>query len=619
VSDHQITLIHLDEPLRWEAIYALQQRDARGGRIDPVSTRTALRIMAKYPSFATLTEAELDGLVRRSLDANVTIHIVEFARVLRNAHDEFTGCSPSDRLVWDLVDVGICPDPALKGGARRRRGVNFGEIAQPWFRHLTMAMAREQTRAYQVNELQKVAVLASRVLDERSDRGMDMSQLGHNDADAIAKAIRDSKTGQGQPFSSQYRRQVYRRFFRMVDFGRRQGLLEDLPMSFMRDRSHVIPHDPIEDEFGKSIPIHVQRQLDARVDEIGRHVTHPGLTSDQRHQMFLTIYMLLRDTGRRSLEVASLKTNYLTRDANGPILIYDNHKAGRYGRRLPIVQSTADVIADWLKTRTTLNIHEASREYLFPGTTAHQNHVTSTKIAAVLRDWVDRLDQLDSNEVDKHGNPLPFDRHLVHARAFRHTYAQRHADTGTPVDVLRVLMDHRSVQTTGLYYVITADRKREAIQKVGEYTIDRNGVPTPLTQSTRYQMRSVAVPFGNCIEPSNVKAGGQACPIRFQCAGCGFYRPDPSFIPAIEEHLNSLRADRETAQAMEAATFVIDNLNAQIVAFKHVLRIMRQRLESLDPAERDRIEDGAAALRKVRAGGALPLTVVNRSEEQHSG
>ena len=175
ISSH---LIHLDEPLRWEALYALQQRDARGGRIDPVSTRTALRIMAKYPSFATLTEAELDGLVRRSLDANVTIHIVEFARVLRNAHDEMTGRSPSDRLVWDLVDVGICPDPALKGGARRRRGVDFGEIAQPWLRDLTMAMAREQTRAYQVNELQKVAVLASRVLDERSDRGMDMAQLG---------------------------------------------------------------------------------------------------------------------------------------------------------------------------------------------------------------------------------------------------------------------------------------------------------------------------------------------------------------------------------------------------------------------------------------------------------
>jgi hypothetical protein len=181
--------------------------------------------------------------------------------------------------------------------------------------------------------------------------------------------------------------------------------------------------------------------------------------------------------------------------------------------------------------------------------------------------------------------------------------------------VLRVLMDHKSVQTTGLYYVITADRKREAVQKIGEYTIDRDGAAAPLTQSTRYQMRSVAVPFGNCIEPSNVKAGGQACPIRFQCAGCGFYRPDPSYIPAIEEHINSLRADREIAQAANAAGFVIDNFNAQITAFDHVLDTMRQQLESLDTAERGRVEDAAAILRKARA--TLPLTVISRPEVRH--
>jgi hypothetical protein len=131
-------------------------------------------------------------------------------------------------------------------------------------------------------------------------------------------------------------------------------------------------------------------------------------------------------------------------------------------------------------------------------------------------------------------------------------------------------------------------------------------------------MRSVAVPFGNCIEPSNVKAGGQACPIRFQCAGCGFYRPDPSYIPAIEEHINSLRADRETAQALNAAGFVIDNLNAQIAAFNQALNTMRQRLESLEPAERDRVEDAAATLRKARAGTALPLTVIHRQNRDNA-
>ena len=57
-------------------------------------------------------------------------------------------------------------------------------------------------------------------------------------------------------------------------------------------------------------------------------------------------------------------------------------------------------------------------------------------------------------------------------------------------------MDHKSIRTTACYYTITADRKRKAIQTVGEYVTDRHGKAAPLTQSARYQVQSVAVPFG---------------------------------------------------------------------------------------------------------------------------
>lgn len=227
---------------------------------------------------------------------------------------------------------------------------------------------------------------------------------------------------------------------------------------------------------------------------------------------------------------------------------------------------------------------------------------------------MDGLERLDSTELDLHGGPVPFDRLLVFPYAFRHSYAQRHADSGTPVDVLRELIDHQSIKTTVGYYTSSAKRKREAIETVGNYTIDRHGAEAPLTNSARYQMRSVAVPFGNCIEPTNVKAGGHSCPIRFQCAGCGFYRPDPSYIPAIEEHLNSLRADRETAQALDSAPLVVDNLTAQVEAFQRVLKTMRGNLFHLDADERNRLEDAAATLRKARAATALPLTVIRHVE-----
>ena len=62
------------------------------------------------------------------------------------------------------------------------------------------------------------------------------------------------------------------------------------------------------------------------------------------------------------------------------------------------------------------------------------------------------------------------------------------------------------------------------------------------------------MPSGNCTEPAHVKADGGACPIRFQCAGCGFCRPGPSYLPALEQHIAGRRAGREPAQAIGAET-----------------------------------------------------------------
>ncbi|MEU9473819.1 hypothetical protein AB0D78_46325 [Streptomyces avermitilis] len=65
-------------------------------------------------------------------------------------------------------------------------------------------------------------------------------------------------------------------------------------------------------------------------------------------------------------------------------------------------------------------------------------------LANAMREWVAAIPVLLSDELDEHGNRLPFDRSLIFPYAFRHAYAQRHADAGVPVDVLKELTDHRS-------------------------------------------------------------------------------------------------------------------------------------------------------------------------------
>lgn len=618
VCAYEFGLEHLDERLRWEVLYSLQKRVDRGGRLDPRCIRAAMDVMREHSSFATMPEAEALQVISASKEAGTGSLLAETARALRNAHDEMSGVAPHQRLVWDLVDIGAVADPTIRGGTRRRTGLDFGQITQPWLRAAAQDKCMELMNGLTINPLYKATVIASQVLDQRSDRGMDPAALDFRDADAIADAIGSLKRRDGRQCASSYKRNLYLRFFLMIADGRRRGLLDNLSSTFARDRSHALPADVFEpeDEYGKSLPDNVIDQLDDNLDQIGRQIPYRGLNDEQRHLMLATIYMIIRDTGRRPREVASLKRDYLTKDASGPILVYDNHKSRRMGRRLPITQSTAEIIGKWITVRNGLTgVAPSSEDYLFPAHAQWQTYISTNKLAAVLRKWINGIERIDGPGLDPNGQPIPFDRSKIHARALRHSYAQRHANNGTPVDVLRVLMDHTSIQTTGIYYVVTTDRKREAIKTVGKYTIDRSGNSKPMTDHTRYQLRSVAVPFGNCIEPANVKAGGDACPIRFQCAGCGFYRPDPSFIPAIEEHLNGLRGDRESALAIDVAPYVVENLNAQIASFDEVLERMRHSLNQLIPDERERIEDAAIVLRKMRASASLPLTDISNPKD----
>lgn len=181
-------------------------------------------------------------------------------------------------------------------------------------------------------------------------------------------------------------------------------------------------------------------------------------------------------------------------------------------------------------------------------------------------------------------------------------------------------MDHRGTEVTGHYYTVSLKRKRDAITVMSRYVHDRTAARcSPSGSASSYELKSVAVPFGNCVEPTNVKAGGKQCPIRFQCAGCGFYRPDPSYLPAIEEHINSLKADRETALAMDVEDFVVRNLADQADAFTTVATTMRDTLASLPDHERATIEQASSVLRRLRAARGLadgrrllPLTSTTR-------
>ena len=161
-------------------------------------------------------------------------------------------------------------------------------------------------------------------------------------------------------------------------------------------------------------------------------------------------------------------------------------------------------------------------------------------------------------------------------------------------------MDHAQIDTTMGYYKVSMARRREAVTTVSDLMVDRHGHRLPPAGEVDYEVGAVAVPYGNCAEPINVKAGGGHCPIRFQCAGCNFYRPDPSYLPAIETHLAELRVNREQALATDAAGWVVGNLQHQLDAFGTVHTSLLELLNDLPEDRRHDVEQASRELRKAR-------------------
>jgi hypothetical protein len=231
--------------------------------------------------------------------------------------------------------------------------------------------------------------------------------------------------------------------------------------------------------------------------------------------------------------------------------------------------------------------------------------LTLSSLSTVHRGWVDGLPPLllaDGTE---------FDKAAVVLYAYRHSYAQRHADVGTPPDVLRELMGHKALGTTQTYYRVTEHRVRGAVDKIVQFQFDRHGAriwkdAKALLDHEHARMRvgAVAVPFGTCTEPSNVSAGGHACPFRFRCLGCGHFRTDPSYLPELRDYLQTLLRNRERILAAtdldEWAATEATPSEDEITRLRALIRRTEEAVEDLSAAEQGALHEATAALRKVR-------------------
>lgn len=586
-----VSLRGLDARVIAEVLFGLQERSRHGSSTRPASLARVCDAArrAEVASLADLPEpaCQEDRHLLRALTRHVRLA----------AADPET---EAGKDTWELAVFG------------HRGRLAFTRITQPWLREAAKAWAADdlsrrrgpRAGAAVQGRVNAVACLSDSLRHSRPDHGNIAAQLSRADIDTFLNrlaflAARGDITAATRTRACRHVRTVLTAF-RHLGLTRpgspAAGLPDDVSMA-RRD----VPAEPEDPEPGRDLPAAIISQLAASLDQ---------LEAMSSRELRVAVELLM-DTGRRPEEICGLLLDCLTRDSNGdPVLIYENIKAHRPGRRLPIASATAQLIKDQQsRVRSRFPDTPAGELALLPTRRANPHGtkpVSAVTMSGRHRDWVDALPPLldDGAEYDKN-RIIPY--------AYRHSYAQRHADSGVPIDVLRDLMDHTDFDVTRGYYRIGEERRREAVDKVTAMQFDRHGnrvwrdtVTLLDTEHARYAVGQVAVPYGTCTEPSNVQAGGGACPVRFRCAGCDHFRTDVSYLPDLTAYLDDLLRTRERLAAAisgvdEWARADATPATEEITRIRRLITKIKGDLAGLPAAEHASISEAITVIRNHRA------------------
>jgi len=513
--------------------------------------------------------------------------------------------------VWDLRVFG-------RAGGR----MHFAQISQPWLAVGAKQWAFERLDTAGAGHLERIVqalgAFSSSLRRHRPDRGNDPVLLSRADILAFSNDLAHMEAaGRLSPYA---RRALGREVAQFLREARGMGLsAAGGPLAGLGDDVVLQPSDRVrgravdpDNDQARALPQVVVDQLLA-----------PGALEalEAKHGVDTRAMVELQaQVGRRTGELCQLRWDCLSFDEvldergqvrSAPVLVHDMPKVFLCRYRLPINQDAAEIIgAQQARMQGRFPHTDTSLLALFPmvgknprGTKACSADVFGSR----FRTWVDSLAELVGPGGER------YDRSELTVYSFRHTYAQRHADSGTPVEVLAALMGHKQITTTQGYYRVTQKRKRRAVDLLAALQVDHSGdrsrpaVERLLdTDHVRDAVGQVAVPFGICTEPTNVKAHGQGCPFRHQCFGCTHFRSDPSFLPELRAHLSRLLADQERLRA--AAPQLEDWARNQAIpsaeeigAVRRIIERCQALLEDVAENERAEIDQALAVLRRGRA------------------
>ncbi|MFD6893472.1 tyrosine-type recombinase/integrase [Rhodococcus sp. NPDC060086] len=602
-ADGEISVRGLPDRMIAELLFGLQHRIAQGVKTT-ASTLRSIGDAARRLECGSLEELDPTAVGEGAAKV-LRATLLALHRHRSHPHTERL------KNEWDAVIFGC------SGGT-----VRFTGLAQRWLREAAKAWALDDlprrrgsgvagTCQAKINSLVQ---LSESLHLQRQDHGADPSVLSRTDiTDCLNRLAFLQREG---TISAYQRLNTVRNLRRILERMRTLGLTRpDQPLHRLPDdfavTVHDFPDDPEDTEAGKDLPVEVMRHLCQHLDlleAMANRETRVGVE-------------LLIDTGRRPDEICRLALDCLERDEQGrPVLVYDNVKSHRLGRRLPIHETTAELIeGQQQRVRHRYPTEPMDRLKLLPSPIKNPHGgkpLTGDTISTRHREWVDALPDILVPSTDHvEGKPtnrmLPFDKKKIFPYVYRHSFAQRHADAGVAVDVLMELMSHRQMTTTQGYYRVGDKRRRDAVDRVTTMQFDRHG--NRLWRDARALLDSehlrravgeVAVPYGTCSEPGNVTAGGGECPVRFRCVGCAHFSTDVSYLPDLEAYLADLLRSRERLHAAFAAD---DWAKAEampsdeeITRIRRLLSGIKDDVDELSAEDRAQITEAVSVVRRAR-------------------
>ena len=269
----------------------------------------------------------------------------------------------------------------------------------------------------------------------------------------------------------------------------------------------------------KFVPAPILQQLDDHIMELDNPEVLP-------------IYVLLRETGWRGIDVLNLRyNNCLEKIWNSKEEKYNYYLCGEITKtgiaqlKIPIRDTVAKMIQECIETANEKSNDDNNPEkYLFNIYEGKRKGrpISKDSLLGSIRRLIAKENILDEN-----GNLFRFKAH-----ALRHTRAKEYVEQGISISIIQQILGHRSLQMTIHYATVTENTLYEQWKNTEDlnlFKIDDNNEMKKINEKVeedvvkyeyvRKNLDAVKVPFGVCFKPSKIPCKQQIN----QCLTCASF------------------------------------------------------------------------------------------------